>query len=427
MALPLFGTFIILIILNVPIGVSLGMACVTTLLLQGNIPVSLVAQRMYSAMDSFPMLALPFFILAGELMEAGGISKRLIRFASALVGHIRAGIAMVAIVTSMFFAAISGSAVATAAAVGGILIPAMIEKGYDKDFAAAVIGTSGPIGVIIPPSVPMVIYGVSAGVSIGNMFLGGFIPGVLIGLSLMSVAYLVGGARGYKGEQRVSLREVWGAFKESILALIMPVIILGGILGGVFTPTEAAAIAVVYSAIVGSVCYKGLKWDKIPDILEKTAIGTGTIMLIIGTASLFAWLLTSYQIPQMVGDFLLGISSNRIIIFLLINVILLIVGMFMETNAAIIMLTPILLPVIQPLGIDPIFFGVMMIINLAIGMATPPVGVTLFVACNIVNKSIKEIMSVTSLFLLAMIAILLLIVVFPDIVLFLPRTLGIAG
>lgn len=425
MALALFGTFAALVVLNVPIGVALGMASVITLLLQGSMPVSLVAQRMYTAMDSFPMLALPFFLLAGELMEEGGISDRLVRFASTLVGHIRAGIAMVAIVTSMFFAAISGSAVATAAAIGGILIPAMLERGYDRDFAAAVIATSGPIGVIIPPSVPMVVYGVSAGVSIGNMFLGGFLPGVLIGLSLMVVAYLVGGRRGYVGEKRASLNEVWVAFKESILALFMPVIILGGVIGGVFTPTEAAAIAVVYSAVVGSICYKGLKWEKIPKILANTATGTGTIMLIIGTASLFGWLLTAYQIPQMVGNLLLSISSNPVVILLIINVILVIVGTFMETNAAIIMLTPILLPVVKSLGVDPIFFGVMMAINLAIGMVTPPVGVTLYVACNIAQKTIREVAPLAMAFLLGPVLVLLLTVLFPQIILYLPRVFGI--
>lgn len=425
MALALFGTFAALVVLNVPIGVALGMASVITLLLQGSMPVSLVAQRMYTAMDSFPMLALPFFLLAGELMEEGGISDRLVRFASTLVGHIRAGIAMVAIVTSMFFAAISGSAVATAAAIGGILIPAMLERGYDSDFAAAVIATSGPIGVIIPPSVPMVVYGVSAGVSIGNMFLGGFLPGVLIGLSLMVIAYLVGGRRGYVGEKRASLNEVWVAFKESILALFMPVIILGGVIGGVFTPTEAAAIAVVYSAVVGSICYKGLKWEKIPKILANTATGTGTIMLIIGTASLFGWLLTAYQIPQMVGNLLLSISSNPVVILLIISVILLIVGTFMETNAAIIMLTPILLPVVKSLGVDPIFFGVMMVINLAIGMVTPPVGVTLYVACNIAQKTIREVAPLAMAFLLGPVLVLLLTVLFPQIILYLPRVFGI--
>ncbi|BCV24145.1 TRAP transporter large permease [Gelria sp. Kuro-4] len=421
----LFGALVLLIILNVPVGVALGMASTAALLFAGTMPIALISQRMYSAMDSFPLLALPFFLLAGKLMEHGGISTRLVRFASSLVGHIRAGIAMVSVVTSMFFAGISGSAVADTAAVGGVLIPAMLGKGYDKDYAAAVQATAGSIGVIIPPSVPMVIYGVTAGVSIGNLFLGGFIPGVLVGLSLMAVAYFIGGQRGYAGDPRATLAQVWQSFKESVWALVMPVIILGGILGGIFTPTEAAAIAVVYAAFVGFFVYKGLTLEKLPDILIETVVGTGTIMLIIGTASLFAWILTSARVPQMIGEAFLGISRSSTVILMLINVLLLIVGTFIETNAAIIMLAPILLPLVKTMGVDPVFFGVMMVVNLAIGMATPPVGVTLFVVCSITKRTIREIFPTVLPFLGAMIAILILITVFPSLVTFMPSVFGV--
>ncbi|WHH59857.1 TRAP transporter large permease [Petroclostridium sp. X23] len=421
MVATLFLVWIALVIIGVPIVVALGLSSVIALVTQGDIPIALISQRMFTAMDSFPLLALPLFLLAGKLMETGGISIRLVNFASTLVGHIRAGFAMISVVTSMFFAGISGSAVADTAAIGSILIPSMVKEGYDRDYAASVQATAGSIGVIIPPSVPMVVYSLVGGVSVSKMFLGGFIPGLLSGLSLMVVSYIIGKKKGYEGGQRATLKQQWVSFKEALLALMMPVIILGGVMFGIFTPTEAAVIAVAYAFLIGVFVYKDLKIMDIPHILLDSVRDSAVIMVIIGTASLFGWLLTSEGFPQMLGEMLFSISKNPTIILLIINVMLLIVGTFMETNAAIIMLAPIFLPIIQEAGIDPVFFGIVMVVNLAIGMCTPPVGVCLFVTSKIAQRSIKDVTKTVLPFLLAMIIVLILITVFPQLVMYFPN------
>jgi C4-dicarboxylate transporter DctM subunit len=421
MVATLFLVWIALVIIGVPIVVALGLSSVIALVTQGDIPIALISQRMFTAMDSFPLLALPLFLLAGKLMETGGISIRLVNFASTLVGHIRAGFAMISVVTSMFFAGISGSAVADTAAIGSILIPSMVKEGYDRDYAASVQATAGSIGVIIPPSVPMVVYSLVGGVSVSKMFLGGFIPGLLSGLSLMVVSYIIGKKKGYEGGKRATLKQQWVSFKDALLALMMPVIILGGVMFGIFTPTEAAVIAVAYAFLIGVFVYKDLKIMDIPHILLDSVRDSAVIMVIIGTASLFGWLLTSEGFPQMLGEMLFSISKNPTIILLIINVMLLIVGTFMETNAAIIMLAPIFLPIIQEAGIDPVFFGIVMVVNLAIGMCTPPVGVCLFVTSKIAQRSIKDVTKTVLPFLLAMIIVLILITVFPQLVMYFPN------
>ncbi len=417
----LFGTFAGLVLLNVPIAISLGLATVIALAISGSAPMVVVAQRMFTATDSFPLMAIPFFMIAGSLMERGGISRRLINLANTLVGTLPGGLALVAVLASMFFAAISGSGPATVAAIGSIMIPAMARQGYDKGFATAVQASGGFIGVIIPPSIPMITYGVVAGASIGSLFLGGFIPGILMGVALMIVAYFISRKHNYVGVERATSQQVAVAFKESLLALLMPVIILGGIYGGIFTPTEAGNVAVVYGLVVGMLVYKELKWRDLRVVFRTSAINTSIVMLIIATASAFGLLLTRQMIPVQIAEFFLSLTKSPYVLLLLINIMLLIVGTFMETNAAIIILAPIFLPIVTQMGIDPIHFGLIMVVNLAIGMITPPLGVNLFVGCGIGQITIERLVKAIWPFLLASIVVLFLITFIPGLVLWLPR------
>ncbi|MGE5575603.1 MAG: TRAP transporter large permease [Syntrophothermus sp.] len=417
----LFGTFAGLVLLNVPIAISLGLATVIALAVSGTAPMVVVAQRMFTATDSFPLMAIPFFMIAGSLMERGGISRRLINLANTMVGTLPGGLALVAVLASMFFAAISGSGPATVAAIGSIMIPAMARQGYDRGFATAVQASGGFIGVIIPPSIPMITYGVVAGASIGGLFLGGFIPGILMGIALMIVAYIISKKRNYIGVERATFKQVAVAFKESLLALLMPVIILGGIYGGIFTPTEAGNVAVVYGLIVGIFVYKELKWQDLRAVFRTSAINTSIVMLIIATASAFGLLLTRQMIPVQIAEFFLSLTKSPYVLLLLINILLLIVGTFMETNAAIIILAPIFLPIITRMGIDPIHFGLIMVVNLAIGMITPPLGVNLFVGCGIAQITIERLVKAIWPFLLASIVVLFLITYIPGLVMWLPK------
>lgn len=420
----LLVSFIALIILGLPIAIVLGLSSIIALVSASSIPLVVVPQRMFAAADSFPLMAIPFFMIAGALMENGGISKRLINFANKLIGSVTGGLALVGILTCMFFAAISGSGPATVAAIGSILIPAMVEAGYDVGFSSAVMAIAGSIGIIIPPSIPMVTYGVVGSVSIGAMFLGGFGPGLVIGLSLMILSFIISKKRGYGGkEEKFSFKNLWIAFKDAFWALLMPVIILGGIYGGIFTPTEAAAVAVVYGFFVGFVIYKELKLKILPKIFVQAGVNTAMIMLIISTAQVFGWILTSERIPEVVANVFLNITNNPYVFLMLINVLLLFVGCVMETNAAIIILAPIFLPLVLQLGINPILFGVIMVANLAVGMVTPPLGVNLFVACGIQKISLETISKAVIPFILVNIIAILLITFIPDIVLFLPKVL----
>ncbi|MCS7461734.1 TRAP transporter large permease [Paenibacillus doosanensis] len=391
MAVILMITMLLLFIISVPIAVSMGLASAVALWWDGGTPLIVLVQRSFTSIDSFPLMAIPFFILAGTLMEFGGISRRLIALANALTGHLPGGLAIVTIVTAMFFSAISGSSAATTAALGSMLIPAMIQRGYHANFAGATQAVSGELGIIIPPSIPMILFGVSASVSIGDLFMAGFIPGILIGLSLIVTVLIIAKKRGYKRSPRKSFREVLVAFKESFLALLMPVIILGGIYGGIFTPTEAAGVAVGYAFIVGVLIYKEIKLKQIFTILTQSTVTTATIMFIIASAGLFGWIITRENVPQMVAQFFMSISDNPMVFLLLVNVFLLIVGMFMETNASIIILAPLLLPVAINLGIDPIHFGIVMIVNLALGMCTPPLGVNLFISAQLAKIRLDQI------------------------------------
>ncbi|SDJ39941.1 TRAP transporter large permease [Paenibacillus naphthalenovorans] len=421
MALTMLVSLLILLLLSVPVALSLGLASTIAVLSDGNMPLLVLVQRMFAALDVFPLMAIPFFILAGSLMETGGISRRLVNLANSLVGGMTGGLAVVTVVTAMFFSAISGSSAATTAAIGSILIPAMVQRGYDIRFASATQAVSGELGVIVPPSIPMILFGISAGVSIGDLFLAGFIPGIMISFSLILTCWFIAKRKGYKGKSGITMAMKVQAFKEALLALLMPVIILGGIYGGLFTPTEASVVAVAYAFIVGVFIYKEVKWKDLVNIFAKSSITTAIIMVIIANAGMFGWILTREQIPQQIGEFFTSISSSPIVFLFLINLLLWFVGMFFETSAAIIILAPLLTPVAVALGIDPVHFGMIMIVNLAMGMVTPPVGVNLFVACQIAGIRLEQIMRPLVPFLFVLVVDILIITYVPKISLLLPQ------
>lgn len=410
----LFGIFFILLILGVPIGYAIGISTLVNIVSFTNMPTMMIAQNSIAGVDSFPLLAIPFFMLAGNLMSSGGIAKRLVDFFQSFIGHITGGLGMVTIVVCMFFAAISGSAVATVSAVGAFMIPQMVNHGYSKGFSTALTAAAGTIGVIIPPSVPFVIYGVVSGASITQMFTAGFLPGILMGVALMIVCYIVSKKKGYKGnEERKSLTEIFHAFIDAFWAIMSPVIILGGIYAGIFTPTEAAVVSVVYSFIVGVFVYKELNLKDAYKAFRDAIVVNGATTFMVGLSTAFAALLTMEQIPMKIASFITSFSNNGIIILILINIFLIIVGMFIDNIPGTIILTPILLPIVLGLGMSPITFGIMLTMNLAIGFCTPPYGINLFVATAIskVGMSVltKEIMK----FILALIVVLMLVTFVP--------------
>lgn len=410
----LFVILILLFVINVPIAVALGLSSIIIFGISNDIPLLILPQKMFAALDSFPLMAAPFFILAGKLMEHGGISHRLVDFAKSLVGSLKGGLAHVSILSCMLFAALSGSASATTAAVGAILISSMVKAGYDRNFSAAIQAAGGTTGIIIPPSVPLVLYGVSAGTSISALFIAGILPGILIGLSLMLVAYIISYIKGYGSDSgKANFANISRSFRRSFLALIMPVIILGGIYGGIFTPTEASVVAVVYGFIIGVFVYKELSLKVMRKILVEASITSSVILLIISTASIFGMLLTREQVPQSVANLFLTSDMSPILIILLINLFLLLVGTFMETIASIIILTPILLPVVMSIGMDPIHFGIIMIVNLSIGLITPPVGMCLFVAAQVGETKYEQVIKAIWPFLLMMIINVLIITFIP--------------
>ena len=407
----LFGCLVVFLVLSIPIGISLGLATAITLAATSDIPLIMIAQNAFAALDSFPLLAIPFFMLAGSLMSYGGISKRLVTLAEALVGFIVGGLAMVTVMACMFFAAISGSGPATVSAIGSFMIPAMKEKAYDQDFAAALAATAGSIGVIIPPSIPFVIYGVVSGASVGEMFISGIVPGILIGLSLMITSYFIAKKKGYpKSESRP---RVWPAFKDAFWALLVPIIILGGIYGGIFTPTEAAVVASVYALLVGRFIYKELDFKSIYASFKDASLVNGATTFMIGLSMSFASYLAMEQVPMKIGSWLLGISSNPAVIMLCINILLLIIGCFVDNISSMIILTPILLPVVTKLGIDPIHFGLVMTVALAIGFVTPPYGANLFVASAVSGVNMVKISRAVVPLIIVMILCLMLFTYVP--------------
>ena len=417
-------SLIFLFAINVPIAIAIGVASVTAVLIQGDFDLMMVVQRMYGGTDSFHLMAVPLFMFTGTIMEAGGISRRIIDFANALVGWLPGGLAAVTIVSAMFFAGISGSAAADAAAVGAILIPAMKKSGYDSDFAAAVQASGGSIGVIIPPSIPMIIFGFLTGASIGRLFAAGILPGILIGLSLICVSTFISWKKGYSSTTSFSLEETWRAFKRSLLALGAPIIILGGILFGIFTATESAAIAVVYALIVGMFVYRKISVKELVPLFINGAITSAIVMFIISTASVFSWIAAIEDIPAQLAGNLLGLTDNPVVLLLLINVILLIAGTFIETTAALILLVPMITAMVPALGIDIIQLGVIVVTNLAIGMLTPPMGICLIVSCSISKDSIGAISRRVLPFLGILIVDLLIITFYPPITMWMANLVG---
>jgi len=410
----LFGTMFLLMFIGVPIALSLGVASLVTMVFATNSSPSVIIQKAFSSLDSFPLMAIPFFILAGVLMSHGGISKRLLNLATVLIGFIAGGLAMVTVLASMFFAAISGSGPATVAAIGSFMIPSMKEKKYDSGFAAAITASAGSIGVLIPPSIPLVMYGVVGTVSIGSMFLAGIIPGILLGIALMVTSYITAKKQGYQGTGEIpGFKDILKALNEAKLALLIPVIILGGIYGGFFSPTESAAVASLYALIIGVFVYKELDWKSVYDSFSSAALTNAATVIIIGFSISFAFLMTRERIPVIIADFIVNISDSLLIIILVINLFLLIVGMFIDTISAIVILTPILLPVVTPLGVDPVHFGVILVMNLAIGFVTPPLGVNLFVATTVGKVQFEKIVKAMVPILVAMIVALLIVIYFP--------------
>ncbi len=421
MVLILGLSFVTFLALGIPVAFVLGLSSFVGLLYAGEIPLLLIPKQMFSGTDSFPLLAVPFFILAGNLMNVGGITRRLIYFCNILLGYIRGGLALVNVVASMFFAGITGAAVADTSALGSILIPAMTKEKYDRDFSAAVTAASSTVGPIIPPSIPIVILGTVGELSVGALFLAGVVPGILVGLSLLVVAYIISVKRDYPKERMKSLKEFFFGLKDALLALLMPGIILGGILGGIFTPTEAAVVAVVYAFLISCLVYREIRWEDLPRVLIDSVVTTSIIMFVIANSSIFGWILANHQVPQAVAQTFLSISTNKWILLLLINLFLLFVGTFMETTASLIILTPILLPLAVKVGIDPIHFGLVMVLNLVIGLITPPLGVCLFIACSIARITLEQIVKAILPFLMAAIGILFLVTYVPELVLWLPK------
>lgn len=408
----LFSIFLILLLLSVPVAISIGLASVVVLCIY-DMPLVLVTQRMFAGTDTFPLIAVPFFILAGDLLAKGKVSEKLVDFADSLFGFFKGGLSIVAVLAGMFFAAISGSGAATTAAVGTTLIPELKKKGYDEASSAALIAASGTIGVVIPPSVPMILYAVIANVSVADLFLSGFIPGICMGGVLIGIAIYQANKRNYPTGAKFELKNILKTFKDAIWGLLTPVIILGGIFSGVFTPSEAAVIAVNYAFIVSIFIYKDMKMKDIFDIVCRSATTMAVIMFIIATSSILSWILANWNIPTIIANNILALSSNKYIIMFLITFIILITGIFMETASALIILTPVFLPLVQQLGINLIHFGLIVVVGLAIGMITPPVAINLYVASTITGLSLEKITNAILPYMLGLLFVLLMILYIP--------------
>ncbi|HSB72727.1 MAG TPA: TRAP transporter large permease [Candidatus Methylomirabilis sp.] len=418
-------TFLATTVIGIPIAFGLGLAAMASILAWGQVSLWLLPQRMFTGVDSFVFMAIPFFILAGELMTTSGILDRLVKFTDALVGHIRGGLAHVNIVASMIFAGISGSAVADAAALGSVLIPSMTKE-YDVDFGSGVCAGASTIGPIIPPSIPMVVYALAAGsVSIAGLFLAGVIPGVLMGVGMMSIAYVIARRRRYPVRPHaLPVRELLLRFWQVLPALLMPVIIVGGILGGVFTATEAAAVAVAYAVLIGFVVTKELKWEHIPPALVRSGVTTSVVFMLIATSNAVSWILTTQQVPMLIANFLKVVAPQQWMFLLIVNIFLLIVGCLMDLSAAMIMLVPILAPIATTYGVHPLHFGFLVVLNLVIGLLTPPVGVCLFVVTGIARISLERVIRAVWPFLLWQVVVLGFVTYVPALCMAIPRLFG---
>jgi len=419
-------SFVTLLALGVPIAYSIGIASIFTMLFSiDSIPAfTTIAQRMATGLDSFALLAIPFFILAGQIMNRGGIARRLIEFAKVIVGMLPGGLAYVNILACMLFGAISGSAVAAASAIGGFMNPVMTKEGYSRPFSAAVNITSSTTGLVIPPSNILIVYSLaSGGVSIAALFLAGYLPGILVGLALMFVAGYFAYRKKYPVGDRVKLKVAFRTFLDAIPSLTLLIVVIGGIVAGIFTATEASAIAVLYTLVLAFI-YREVKVKDIPDIFLKTIGTTAVVMLLIGTSMGMSWVMSYENIPQNVSAALLSVSENKIIVLLIINMILLVIGTFMDMTPAVLIFTPIFLPVVTELGMNPIHFGIVMVLNLCIGLCTPPVGSVLFVGCSVANISISKVIKPLLPLFVAMILALILVTFIPEISLWLPRVFG---
>jgi len=419
--LVLIGSFFLAVTLGIPISMSIGVSAVLYLLCYGSISLAVIAQQMTLGIDSFPLLAIPLFLLAGMIMSEANITTRIIGFANALVGRITGGLAMVMVISCMFFGAISGSGVADVTAIGSLMLPAMDQQGYKKGLSASLLGCAGSLGTVIPPSIVMIILGVTTGTSIGKLYLGGFIPGVFTGICLMALAWVYAKRMHLPPGEPFAVGKVVTAFRQAFLSLLTPVIIIGGIITGVFTATEAAAAASAYALVLGLFVYRSLRLSQLPGIFLRVAETTGIILFIISAAALFGWILAAEQIPQRLAAFFLSISQNYYVLLILINVLLLILGTFMETIAIIIIVVPVLMPLVTSLGMDPVHFGVMVTVNMAIGANTPPVGVDLIAACKVGQTTLDDAMPYIWPFVASMTFALICVTFIPPLVTFIPQ------
>jgi len=409
-----------------PVAFVLGVTSLLVILIKGDLNLlQLIPSRVYSGIDMFPLMAMPLFILAGDIMNKTGITKQLVTLALRLVGHFRGGLACATIVAEMFFSGITGSAVADAAALGSLLIPAMEREGYPKGFSAALVAASSCLGPIIPPSTIMVIYGSIMGISIAGLFAAGLIPGLLMAAALMFCSYKIALKGNYpKGERRASIQEIMCSFKQAILALFLPAIILGGILGGVFTPTEAAGVSVIFALVIGFAVYRNINLKDLWNSLCDMTLVTAVVFIILSTAAIFSWLLASEQVPQILSNFVLALTTNKYLVLLIINVVLLIVGCFMDQTAALLILAPVFAPLAYQVGVHPLHFGIIMILNLVIGLITPPLGACLFTVCSIGHMPLEAVVKPIFPLTLSLIAILMLITYIPELSLIIPKLLG---
>lgn len=420
----LFFVLLGLLLLNVPIAVCLTLACGAAMVvggLGGNLVV--LPQKMFTAMDSFPFMAVPFFMLAGGIMESGGISKRIISFAKALIGWVPGALSVITVLASGFFGAISGSNAATVSAIGGMMIPSMREDGYENDYACAVAASAGTLGVVVPPSTPMITFGVVSGVSIGTLFMAGFVPAILMIVTLSTVM-IIRAHNLHVSTIPFSLKNLWSAFLHSILALLMPVIILGGIYGGIFTPTESAAVAIVYALIVSMGIYREIKPRDLPRIIIAAGRSTATVMFVIAASGAFSWLLVYNRIPETIANAVLNVVSNKYVILLILNLLMLVLGVFLETNAIILMITPMLLPIADRIGVSYLEIGLIMVVNTSVGMLTPPMALNILIAAGIGHDTIERISKKVIPFLLVLILDIFIITYVPGFVTFLPKLLG---
>ena len=420
MTLLLFGSFVFFIIIRVPVVYSLALSCLSVLLWKGETTLMLIAQRTATSLDSFPLLAVPLFILMGEILNRGGCGEKLVEFSQRLVGGMTGGLAHANIIASMFFGGISGVATADTAAIGSVLIPTMIKSGYDPKFSTVVTVTSSIIGIIVPPSIDMILYGWISGTSIVELFAGGIIPGILVGLSLMALSHWISFKRGYRSKEKFSLHKLSKAFVVALPALVMPILIVGGMFTGIFTATEGASVAVVYGIIISILFYRGLRVRDIPSLILNACTTVGSIMLLIAFCKTFGWILTAERIPHAISEFFLSNLPYQSLFLLNVILLSLIVGTFLTPAAATIILTPILAPVANSFGIDPVHFGLVLVCSVAIGHVTPPVALTLYIGAGISGVSVSELIKPLMPFLLILIVVTLVVAYFPPLTLFLP-------